>query len=310
VHQIRRHSLLGFCLSIGFLAGCGEGNRSADTSGVADTSAAAATGATAQQCPTEAREKAVQLGAQMRRVSLLAPDTIYARALNDAYASLVTPELLARWKKDPAYAPGRQVSNPWPARIEIKSVESRGADCRVVGNVVYVSTSDTLSAVDRRPVTITVRNEQGWRISGYEQSASSAPTSGAPTSSVGEDAPGQIVRRYYQAIAAKNYDDAYVLWSNRGQASGQSSREFARGFAQTARVHVTVADSVTLEGAAGSQYATVPVVVDAVQKNGRSQHFAGTYTLRRSMVDGATAEQRQWRIESADLQLQAIGIGK
>ncbi len=305
MRQITPTSFMTFFLTTALLAGCAKGNGSADTSAVSDTPDATAGSATAQQCPSEVRDKVVQLGAQMRRVSLLAPDSIVAREMTEAYGSLVTPDLLVSWKKNPPDAPGRQVSNPWPARVEIKSVESHGSDCRVIGDVVYVSTSDTLASVDRRPVTITLRDQAGWRVSEYERRAPDSPAA-----STAESGPADVVRRYYQAIAAKNFDDAYVLWSNRGKASGQSSREFARGFAQTARVHVTIADSVRLEGAAGSQYATVPVIVDAVQKNGRGQHFAGTYTLRRSMVDGATAEQRQWRIESADLQLQTIEIGK
>ncbi len=303
MHQIAPNAFMSFFLATAVMAGCAKGNRSADTSAVVDTGAVAA--ATARQCPAEVRDRVQRLGAQMRRVSLLAPDTIVARDMTGAYGALVTPELLASWKKDPSHAPGRQVSNPWPARIEIKSVDSRGAECRVTADVVYVLTSDTLSAVDRRPVTVTLRDQNGWRVSAYEQRG--GQTAAATTA---EEGPADVVRRYYQAIAAKNYDDAYVLWSNRGRASGQSSRQFARGFAQTARVHVTVTDSVRLEGAAGSQYATVPVVVDAVQNDDRTQHFSGTYTLRRSMVDGATAEQRQWRIESADLQLQAVRIGK
>ena len=56
-----------------------------------------------------------------------------------------------------------------------------------------------------------------------------------------------------------------------------------------------------MEGAAGSQYATVPVVVDATLRNGTRQHFEGNYTLRRTMVDGATPEQRRWHIYSGDL---------
>lgn len=300
MHRIMRRRFERFFIATAFLAAaCDAGRGDTGSAVTADSSAAA------PQCPTEVRDKVQQVGAQMRRVSLLAPDTIVAREMSDAYGALVTPELLATWRKDPAQAPGRQVSNPWPARVEIKSVESRGSECRVTADIVYVATSDTLSAVERRPVTFTLRAQQGWRVSGYDQRASESPSP-----STAEAGPADIVRRYYQAIAAKKFDDAYVLWSNRGKASGQSSREFARGFAQTARVHVTITDSVRIEGAAGSQYATVPVVVDAVQKDDRTQHFSGTYTLRRSMVDGATAEQRQWRIESADLQLQAAQIGK
>ena len=182
-------------------------------------SAAMADSSAARQCPTEVREKVQQLGAQMRRVSLLAPDTIVAREMSDAYGAMVTPELLAPWRKDPAHAPGRQVSNPWPARVDIKSVESRGSECRVSADVIYVSTTDTLSALERRPVTFTLGDLQGWRVSGYEQRGSESP---APNTA--EPGPADIVRRYYQAIAAKKFDDAYVLWSNRGKASGQSSR--------------------------------------------------------------------------------------
>jgi hypothetical protein len=113
--------------------------------------------------------------------------------------------------------------------------------------------------------------------------------------------PAQLVRRYYEAIQGGKYDSAYSLWGQSGQASGRTRESFVAGFAETAQVRATVSDSVQMEGAAGSQYATVPVVVDAVLRSGARQHFEGTYTLRRAMVDGATLEQRRWHIYSADL---------
>jgi hypothetical protein len=113
--------------------------------------------------------------------------------------------------------------------------------------------------------------------------------------------PADVVRGYYTAIQARDYDAAYELWGQLGKASGKTRPQFAAGFSDTREVRATVSDSVRVEGAAGSQYATVPVKVDAVLQNGRRQHFEGAYTLRRSMVDGATAEQRRWRIYSADL---------
>ena len=113
--------------------------------------------------------------------------------------------------------------------------------------------------------------------------------------------PAQLIRRYYDAIQAGKYDSAYALWGQSGQASGKNRAAFSAGFAQTKQVHATVSDSVQLEGAAGSQYATVPVAVDATLRDGTRQHFEGTYTLRRAMVDGATPEQRRWHIYSADL---------
>jgi hypothetical protein len=263
-----------------------------------------------QECPSEVSAKATQLGEAMRRVSLLAPDSVLAKGLRDAYGPLVTPAVLASWRKNPSSAPGREVSNPWPARLEITSVRPDGDQCTVTANVVYVTATDTLSPVEKRPVSIQLADSAGWRVTSYEQGKTGSASSSSPSDTTADEAPGDVVRRYYQAIAARNFDVAYHLWSNGGRASGQSSREFARGFAQTARVHVTLRDSVSIEGAAGSQYATVPVVVDAVQQNGRTQHFAGTYTLRRAMVDGATAEQRQWRIDSADLQPQTLQMAK
>ncbi|MGH7637800.1 MAG: hypothetical protein ACREOK_09110, partial [Gemmatimonadaceae bacterium] len=108
---------------------------------------------------------------------------------------------------------------------------------------------------------------------------------------------------YYDAIRARDYDAAYALWAGAGRASGQTRTEFSAGFAETERIRLTISDSVHVEGAAGSQYATVPVAIDAVLRNGETQRFEGNYTLRRSMVDGATPDQRRWHISGADLRL-------
>ncbi|MHB1167799.1 MAG: hypothetical protein ACYC28_00790 [Longimicrobiales bacterium] len=119
----------------------------------------------------------------------------------------------------------------------------------------------------------------------------------APTPAQAAD----VVRRYYDAIAAGEHERAYRLWSDSGATSGQSLEEFSRGYAQTARVQVEVGAPSAPEGAAGSVYVKVPVVVRAVTASGEQQHFEGTYTLRRSNVDGATAEQRAWRIYDATI---------
>jgi hypothetical protein len=248
---------------------------------------------TASTCGSDARRVVERLGVRMREVSLLAPDSVVRRELASAYEPLVTTSLLRAWQSSPAEAPGREVSNPWPARIEVRSVEPDAGGCRVEGEVVYVTSADTSTAVERRRVTIRVTDDHGWRASAYE---SPARGRAARDSTIAD-----VIRRYYAAIANGDFDAAYSLWGDDGRASGQSRSEFAAGFAQTERVRVTVGDDIALEGAAGSQYATVPVTVDAVLRDGRRQHFEGTYTLRRSMVDGARAEQRRWRIYEADL---------
>ena len=54
-----------------------------------------------------------------------------------------------------------------------------------------------------------------------------------------------------------------------------------------------------IEGAAGSRYVEIPVRIAATLRDGSRESFSGHYVLRRSVVDGATAEQRAWRIYSA-----------
>ncbi len=110
-----------------------------------------------------------------------------------------------------------------------------------------------------------------------------------------------VVRAYYAAIAARQYPRAYALWSGGGQASGQSAQQFAGGFADTASVSADVGAPGRVDAAAGSRYVEIPVSVTATRRDGSVHRYVGAYTLRRAVVDGATDEQRAWRIASADL---------
>ena len=137
-----------------------------------------------------------------------------------------------------------------------------------------------------------------------------APRPGAPAKhetpgdgEIGADqaAALQVVRSYYDAIRERRYRDAYELWTSNGAASGKSLEEFQAGFSNTAAVEVSVANPGPMGAAAGSRYLDVPVRINARLRDGTLQEFSGTYTLRRSVVDGATAEQRAWRIYSAKI---------
>lgn len=110
-----------------------------------------------------------------------------------------------------------------------------------------------------------------------------------------------VVRDYYAAINARSYARAYALWSDGGRASGQSPQQFADGFADTTGVSVEILPPGRVDAAAGSRYLEVPVALTASQRDGSQRKFVGAYVLRRAVVDGATAEQRAWRIGSADL---------
>lgn len=115
------------------------------------------------------------------------------------------------------------------------------------------------------------------------------------------DSAVSIIRSYYEAIDERRFADAYTLWSDNGRASGKSLAEFTAGFAETAHVKLETGLPSRIEPAAGSRYITIPVTITANLKSGVIQSFTGTYDLRRSVVDGASAEQRAWRIYSASI---------
>ena len=131
---------------------------------------------------------------------------------------------------------------------------------------------------------------------------SDAPTTPAavPEEPTAEDAVA-LVRSYYAAIVAHDYLRAHLLWSNEGVASGQSAAQFAAGFADTADVVVEPGAPGQVEGAAGSRFIEVPVSIRATKLDGSVHRYVGSYTLRRAVVDGASATQRAWRIASADI---------
>jgi hypothetical protein len=125
-----------------------------------------------------------------------------------------------------------------------------------------------------------------------------------PDSTTTEPTPADavaVVRDYYAAINRRDFEHAHALWSDGGRASGQSAQQFADGFADTTGVSVEILAPSAVEAAAGSRYIEVPVALTATHADGRQQRFVGAYTLRRAVVDGATEEQRAWRLGSADL---------
>lgn len=132
----------------------------------------------------------------------------------------------------------------------------------------------------------------------------SAPLSSLPgpaTSEPGPDEAVAVVRAYYEAINTGDFNRAYRLWSDGGKASGQSPQQFAAGFADTRAVSLEVMAPGRIEPAAGSRYIEVPLAISATQDDGSVRRYVGAYTLRRAVVDGATAEQRAWHIATADI---------
>lgn len=129
----------------------------------------------------------------------------------------------------------------------------------------------------------------------------SAPASEDNTTVLQQEAI-QVIRDYYSAINRGDYSAAYAMWQGDGMARQQSLEQFEQGFADTSSVAVDVGDPGEIEGAVGSLFIEIPVTVTAVMTNGRPQRFIGSYSLRRvNDVPGATPEQLQWHLQSANI---------
>lgn len=258
--------------------------------------------AVAREDSASVRSVVVTFGTRLKQVSLLAPDSARARAMQAQYRGLVAPALLEQWIADPRHAAGRVTSSPWPDHIEIGSIARKSTRVYLVdGEIVERTSADSAGASGRIPVRIAVwKVGRAWMIQNYEQGQP-----GAGTVDNGEDDTPEraaaVIRAYYDAINAGRFEKAYLMWESDGAASGKSMIEFLNGYAQTKSVDATIGTPGPMGAAAGSRYVDVPVHLLATNAKGGREAFSGTITLRRSVVDGATAKQRTWQIYSAKL---------
>lgn len=125
----------------------------------------------------------------------------------------------------------------------------------------------------------------------------------APASAQGA---ANVVQTYFAMIDAGRYVAAWRLWGDAGHASGMTASAFAASFAEYAAYHAEVGAPGAIEAGAGQRYVTVPVRTYGTLRTGRQPfELHGMFTLHRTEVDGATAEQRMWRISDAALKPRA-----
>ncbi len=139
-------------------------------------------------------------------------------------------------------------------------------------------------------------------LASLDQSVSDSVAQSPDSAESSQQEAVQVIRDYYQAIARRDYQQAYSQWDQEGRASGQSFEQFKQGFANTASTTVEVGEPDSSGGAVGSVYVEVPVTITAKTTNGVSQQFRGSYVLRRvNDVPGSTPAQRRWHLYSADI---------
>ncbi len=111
-----------------------------------------------------------------------------------------------------------------------------------------------------------------------------------------------VLRRYASALADGRYAEAYRLWGDKGRRSDMDQRAFAASFAKYASYSTDIGAIGAVDAGAGQRYVTMPVRVTGTLRDGRPFILEGPVTLHRTAdIDGATAEQRAWRIYASDL---------
>lgn len=115
------------------------------------------------------------------------------------------------------------------------------------------------------------------------------------------NSPVNVLASYYDAIELGDYARAYSYWES--APNGASLADFAAGFADTVTADVIIRADAYMDGAAGSIYASVPVLMTATTTDNEVQHFAGCFIMRHSNVPvgDATEPSPDWRLFSADL---------
>ena len=105
--------------------------------------------------------------------------------------------------------------------------------------------------------------------------------------------PAKVVVAWAKTMTLKEWGSAYLYWGDHGARSGLTPAQFAAQWGKLANPEFELHPGTT-EGGAGSLYYTAPIVLIDGQR-----HVTGEIVLRRvNDVDGASAEQLRWHIES------------
>lgn len=113
--------------------------------------------------------------------------------------------------------------------------------------------------------------------------------------------PVQVLAAYANAITNRDYTRAYGYWET--PPHNATLEQFKAGYADTDTVSVVVRADAFIGGAAGSTYASVPVLLTATDLNGDKTFFGGCYVTRHSNVPVGDAVEPapEWWLYSADV---------
>src|SRR5450756_2424198 len=100
-------------------------------------------------------------GSKLKEVSLSAPGEIVSQEIETIYAPFVSSTFLLNLTNDPTRAPGRDVSSPWPEKIEIISMEKLDSHTiQVKGKIILMTSVEVAQGgnAGETPIMLWVRN--------------------------------------------------------------------------------------------------------------------------------------------------------
>jgi hypothetical protein len=110
--------------------------------------------------------------------------------------------------------------------------------------------------------------------------------------------PVRLLASYFSAVSRKEYPRAWAYWEN---PPNPSYEDFVQGYAETTSVLLVVRPPTFIEGAAGSQYTSIPTLLIVTHTDDSQHNFVGCYVARRANPHIEGAPPNGWSLFDATI---------
>lgn len=106
-------------------------------------------------------------GDQLKSAMLLVPEEQLKEQIDQLYAPYVSNELIGKWKEQLELTPGRELSSPWPERLDVLSITKLNDETyKLHGQIVEVAGGEVVGTNDVN-LLMKIETDQ-WKIDSFE----------------------------------------------------------------------------------------------------------------------------------------------